>query len=140
MYQYLDDRRVRIHGRRTLIDPCITKELKQDFKLESYQRESNEVLRNDLEGTYEILIEEKLVVLRFLNFIPYLDIDNNIPSGYTFFVKLFNNGNEIESHLPVEIKVDRKSVFGLRWNMYCPIPRKYNGLECVEYVRYNKKE
>ena len=106
----LDDRRVRIHGRRTLIDPCITKELKQDFKLGSYQIESNEVLRNDLEGTYEILIEEKLAVLRFLNFIPYLNIDRSVPSGYKFFVKLFNNGNEIESHLPVEIKVDQKSI------------------------------
>ena len=107
----LDDRRVRIHGRRLLIDPGIKDELKKDFKLESYHRESNEVLRNDLEGTYEILIDQKLVILRFLNFISYLDTNNNTPPGYTFFVKLFDNGNEIKSQLPREIKVDRKSVF-----------------------------
>jgi hypothetical protein len=68
----LDEHGVRIHGRRLLVDPCITEELKE----QSFQKESNEVLRNELEGTYEILIEKKLAILRYLNFIPYLDTCN----------------------------------------------------------------
>jgi hypothetical protein len=106
----LDDQRFRIHGRRLLIDPCITDELKKDFMIQSYQEEAKEVARNDLEGTYEILREKKLVVLRYLNCIPYLDTHHKIPAGYTFFVIPLNNGNEIKSDLPLEIKVDQESV------------------------------
>ena len=106
----LDDHHVRIHGRRLLVDPSITEELKEDFKIDPYREESNQVGRYDLEGTYEILTEKRLVVLRYLNFIPYMDSNNTTPSGYSFFVKLLNNGNEIESFLPLEIKVDRDSI------------------------------
>lgn len=103
----LDDHHVRIQGRRLLVDPSITDEIKNDFNLDPYQKESKEVGRYDLEGTYEILTEKRLVVLRYLNFIPYMDSNNTAPPGYTFFVKLFNNGDEIESSLPLEIKMDR---------------------------------
>ncbi|HKG30087.1 MAG TPA: hypothetical protein VKA91_02350 [Nitrososphaeraceae archaeon] len=106
----LDDHRVRIHGRRLLVDPSIAEELKEDFKIDPYRIESNQVGRYDLEGTYEILTEKRLVVLRYLNFIPYMDSNNTTPSGYTFFVKLLNNGTEIESNLPSEIKVDRENI------------------------------
>jgi hypothetical protein len=106
----LDEHSVRIHGRRLLIDPSISKELKNDFKLDFYQKESNSVLRYDLEGTYEILVEKKLVVLRYLNFIPYLDAHNMLPAGYRFFVKLFINGNEIDTYSQSEIKVDQNSI------------------------------
>jgi hypothetical protein len=106
----LDDHHVRIHGRRLLVDPSVTDELKKDFKIDPYREESNEVGRYDLEGTYEILTEKRLVVLRYLNFIPYMDSDNTTPPGYTFFVKLLNNGTEIKSNLQSEIKVDRESI------------------------------
>jgi len=101
---------VRIQGRRLLVDPSISEELKRDFKIESYEEESKDMGRNDLEGTYDIMVEKKLIVLRFLNFIPYVDTNNRPPSGYTFFIKLTNNGNEIKSKFPSEIKVDRKSI------------------------------
>jgi hypothetical protein len=106
----LDEHDVRIHGRRLLVDPSITEELKEDFKIDPYWAESNQVGRYDLEGTYEILTEKRLVVLRYLNFIPYMDSNNTTPPGYRFFVKLLNNGTEIESLLPLEIKVDRDSI------------------------------
>jgi hypothetical protein len=106
----LDDHHVKIHGRRLLVDPSITEELKGDFKMDRYGEEPNQVGRYDLEGTYEILTEKRLVVLRYLNFIPYMDSNNTTPPGYTFFVKLLNNGTEIESSLPSEIRVDRESI------------------------------
>jgi hypothetical protein len=106
----LDDHHVRIQGRRLLVDPSITEVLKDDFKIDPYGEESNQVGRYDLEGTYEILAEKRLVVLRYLNFIPYVDNNNTTPPGYRFFVNLLNNGTEIESLLPEEIKVDRDSV------------------------------
>ena len=106
----LDDHHVRIHGRRLLVDPSISEELKDDFKIDPYVKEPNQVGRYDLEGTYEILPEKGLVVLRYLNFIPYIDSNNTTPPGYRFFVKLLNNGNEIESSLPSEIRVDRESI------------------------------
>lgn len=105
-----DHHHVRIYGRRLLVNPYITDELKKDFKIESYQQESKDVGRNDLEGTYEILREKRLAVLRYLNFIPYLDLHNKTPPGYTFFVMLLNNGNEIRSYSGSEIKVDKDSV------------------------------
>jgi len=105
-----DSNGVRIQGRRLLVDPSVSKDLKRDFKIEKYDEESEDMGRNDLEGTYDIMVEKKLIVLRFLNFIPYVDTNNHPPSGYTFYIKLWNNGNEIKSTFPSEIKVDRKSI------------------------------
>jgi len=106
----LDDNYIKIHGRRLLVDPCISNELKQDFKLEDFESESYDIGRNDLEGTYEILIDKRLVVLRYLNFIPYIDNENNTPIGYKFYIILFNDSKEINPHQQIEIKVDRKSI------------------------------
>ena len=33
---------------------------------------------------------------------------NSTPTGYKFFIKLFNDGNEIDLHLQVEIKVIKR--------------------------------
>jgi hypothetical protein len=135
----LDDRGVRIHGRRLLVDPSIPEELKTDFKIDPYEKESEDVFRNDLEGTYEILKEKKLAVLRYLNFIPYLDTNNTPPSGYTFFIELRNNEKEIESYLPSEIKVDRNSISYSGGISIIPIPDNMEDLSKLSMLIVTKK-
>ncbi len=134
-----DDRGVRIHGRRLLVDPSISEDLKRDFRIDPYKEESEDVFRKDLEGTYEILKEKKLGVLRYLNFIPYLDANNTPPSGYTFFIKLLNNGKEIESYLPSEIKVDRNSISYSGGISIIPIPDNMEDLSKLSMSILTKK-
>ena len=81
--------------------------------LEPYPKvESQDVARDDLEGTYEILKENRLIILRYLNFVTYSDTENNTPDGYRYFVKLLCNGQEIKSNIiqPIEIRVDHKTI------------------------------
>ena len=63
--------RVRISGRRLLVDPTVTSELKHDFGIRQDSGHDDfepDSVHNDLEGSYEIMEEEKLAILRCLNF------------------------------------------------------------------------
>jgi hypothetical protein len=71
------------------------------------------VLRNDLEGTYEILIEQRLVI---------------------------GNRNEIESHLPQEIKVDRKSVLNSGGIFIVQFPENMADLSTLSMAVMTKKD
>jgi hypothetical protein len=89
---------VKIHGRRLLIDPSISAELRQDFRIQEGDLEPvNNVLRNDLEGSYEIIEENKLAVVRYLNAIPFSDRNHSPPEGYRFSIILFENEKQIET-------------------------------------------
>jgi hypothetical protein len=56
------------------------------------------------------LEEKQLVVLKYLNFIPFLGINNNTPVGYRFFIVLLNNGKKIDANSHIEIKVDHNNI------------------------------
>ena len=99
MYVYIgpdipleNEQEVRIQGRRLLLDPLISTEIKTGFNIkDSSFGPTDDIGRNDLEGTYEILEYKKLVVLRYLNFIPFIN-NAHIPyADYTFSIILFKN-------------------------------------------------
>jgi hypothetical protein len=103
---------IKIHGRRILIDPTISYELKQDFNIDDSDLEPvDDVLRNDLEGSYEIIEETRLAILRYLNAIPFADLNHSPPQGYRFSIALFENGKQIEipsSPSPITIELDKE--------------------------------
>src|SRR6187431_1723556 len=67
----LNDNGIRLIQRRLLISPNIDSELVNDLQLGNKDVESKNVFRNDLEGTYEIVEENRLVLIRYLNFIKF---------------------------------------------------------------------
>ncbi|HYY86743.1 MAG TPA: hypothetical protein VE594_06530 [Nitrososphaeraceae archaeon] len=89
---------VKIHGRRLLIDPSVSSELRQDFRIQEGDLEPvDNVLRKDLEGSYEIIEENKVAVVRYLNAIPFSDRNHSPPEGYRFSIILFENGKQTET-------------------------------------------
>ena len=101
---------IRISKRRVLITPNIDTELIKDLGIENHNTESEDVFRNDLEGTFEILEEDRLTLLRFLNFIPFTDLSYSIPKGYRFFTVLVYNRKKIDSMPGQEIYLDSNSI------------------------------
>lgn len=101
---------IRISKRRILITPNIDTELTKDLGIEDHNTESEDVFRNDLEGTFEILEENGLILLRFLNFIPFTNLSYSIPKGYRFFTTPSYDGMEIDSVPKSEICLDSNSI------------------------------
>lgn len=102
-------RQVRIQGRRLMIDPAISSTLKQDFGINDRDLEPvNDIVRNDLEGTYEIIEENRLAIVRYLNFIPFSVSNHNPPQGYKFYINYeFENERKTEPSLsPNSIKLE----------------------------------
>jgi len=101
---------IRISKRRVLITPNIDTQLVKDLGIETHDTESEDVFRNDLEGTFEILEEDRQILLRFLNFIPFTDLSYSIPEGYRFFTVLVYDGKKIDSMPGQEIYLDSNSI------------------------------
>lgn len=80
---------IRKQGRRLLISPSIPRELKRDFRIDDNDLDPvSNIVRNDLEGSYELIEEKRLGVLRYLNFIPFIDDNHNPPKDYKFSIAL----------------------------------------------------
>jgi hypothetical protein len=74
---YIDNDGLRIKSRRIVADP----NLKNSPKLLSAFLGKVPLTRNtDIDGTYDILKSDRLLVLRYLNFIPILDRNGNTPT------------------------------------------------------------
>ncbi len=101
---------IRISKRRMLITPDIDIELKNDLGLEDKDTEFEGVFRYDLEGTYEILEDKRLILLRFLNFITFTDLSYSVPKGYRFFIVMLEHGKKIEAASKTEILLDPESI------------------------------
>jgi hypothetical protein len=103
---------VRLSGRRLLINPEIDSQVKSDLSLESIDSESEDVFRYDLELTYEIVAEKRILILRYLHAIPFIDVNDNIPKDYRFFIVLLYEGKRIEirPNLTFEINLDPQSI------------------------------
>ena len=106
----LNSNNIRISKRRVLITPNIDLELKKDLGLEKFHKESNDVVRNDMEGTYEILEKNRLILFRYLNSIPFIDPEYSIPKGYHFFIVLYYNNTKADLGLNAEIDLDPHSI------------------------------
>jgi hypothetical protein len=76
-----DKRGARIKSRRLVSSPDLSKDVADDFKIEAERK---------VEGSYDVLKKERLLVLRYLDFIPFIDNDYHTPEGYKFFVEFFN--------------------------------------------------
>jgi hypothetical protein len=89
---------IRVDGRRLLINPSIPPELKRDFNIKETDLEPvNDIERKDLEGSYEIIEEERLAVLRYLNLVPFVDSKHNPPKGYRFSIAILYDGKQIDA-------------------------------------------
>lgn len=95
-----ENKDIRIHGRRLLINPTIPPELKRDFRIDEHDLEPvGGIVRNDLEGSYEVIEEKRIAILRYLNFVPFLDSNHNPPKDYQFSIALVQSGKQIETSL-----------------------------------------
>ena len=101
---------IRISKRRVLITPNIDSELKKDLGLGNFDKESNDVGRNDMEGTYEILERNRLILFRYLNSIPFIDSEYSIPKDYRFFIVPYYDNNKVNLGLNGEIHLDPYSI------------------------------
>ena len=97
---------VRIQGRRLLINTKIGPQLRRDFRINE-ELESEDIFRQDLESTYEILETQGLLILRYINSIPFLDTSYRIPKGYKFSLVLLKNGRKISNNY---INLSRKEL------------------------------
>jgi hypothetical protein len=98
---------VRIQERRLLLDHSISTILKRDFNIKDSDLEPvDNIQRKDLEGSYEILEDKKFVILRYLNFIPFINYNHVPPHGYTFSVVMLENGKQIDIPYRINIEVN----------------------------------
>jgi hypothetical protein len=101
---------IRISKRRVLITSNIDSELQEDLGLGRFDKESNDVGRNDMEGTYEILERNRIIIFRYLNSIPFTDSEYSIPKGYRFFIDLYYGNNKVNLGSNTEIHLDPHSI------------------------------
>ena len=86
---------IRINSRRLLINPSIPNELRQDFRIDEQDLEPvDSIVRNDLEGSYEIIENKRLAILRYLNSVPFQDYNHSPPKDYKFSISLVHDGKE----------------------------------------------
>jgi hypothetical protein len=109
-FPMLNDNGLRLTKRRLLIAPDIDSELVNDLQLEDKDVESRDVFRYDLEATYEILEENRLILMRYLNFIIFVDLNYTVPTGYRFFIVLFDRKKKNETKIDLEILLDSNSI------------------------------
>jgi hypothetical protein len=107
-----NEQEVRVRCRRLLFDPLMPAAIKSDFNINDSDFEpTDDIERKDLEGTYEILEDKKLVILRYLNFMPFVGYDHTPYTNYKFSVVLLENVKPIPFSNPIDIEiVDEKSL------------------------------
>ena len=84
------------------------------------ESQSNDIFRGDYEGTYEILEDKRLLILRYMNFIPFSDTNHTLLGDYQFFVSLLNKREAVTE--PFNIKTDYASMSESGGVCICPIP------------------
>jgi hypothetical protein len=116
--QNININHIRIQGRRLLIDPQIPAKVRNTLKVDESQ--SNDIFRNDYEGTYEILEDKRLLILRYMNFIPFSNTNHTPLGDYQYFVVLLNK-DETATH-SINIKTDYASILESGGVCIFPIP------------------
>ena len=103
----LENNDIRIHGRRLLINPSIPAELRQDFRIGEQDLEPvDNIVRNDLEGSYEIIENKRLAILRYLNSVPFQDYNHSPPKDYKFSIALVQDGKRVETSSSDQITIE----------------------------------
>jgi hypothetical protein len=86
---------IRINSRRLLINPSIPTELRQDFRIDEQDLEPvDNIVHNDLEGSYEIIENKRLAILKYLNSVPFQDYNHSPPRDYKFLISLAQDGKK----------------------------------------------
>jgi hypothetical protein len=117
---------LRIQGRRLLINSKIRPQLTRDFRINKAFEESEDIFRQDLESTYEILETQGLLILRYINSIPFLDTSYRIPEDYKFLIVLLKNGRKISSNY---INVSHKELQNSGGIFVLSLPKDIDRLE-----------
>ena len=81
-----DDKGVLLNARPLIVDSDLSTEVYNDFRLPKV-----------IEGSYDILDNEHMLALRYLDFIPFIDTNYHTPVGYKYFVHLFDGQKEIDT-------------------------------------------
>src|SRR5262249_14725349 len=88
---------LRLRHRRVLAHPDLDPDVLGEFIHEP--RPLNRL--TDIDGTYDLLGEERLVALRYLDFIPFLDRDRQTPDVEHYQVSLQDDGASVRWDLGV---------------------------------------
>ncbi len=95
----------------------------------------------DLKGTYEIQEEKKLVIVSYINFIPYIDLNYNTFPQVRYFIKIFYEDRELHcGEEDVEIKTNRESLFESGGTKVFKIPGDVCDLSKLYLIVVLKKE
>jgi hypothetical protein len=95
----------------------------------------------DLKGTYEIQEEKKLVIVSYINFIPYIDLNYNTFPQVRYFIKIFYEDRELQrGEEDVEIKTNRESLFESGGTKVFKIPGNVCDLSKLYLIVVLKKE
>jgi hypothetical protein len=103
MGQATNNAGTRMKSRRLVINPNINSTLKNDFKITLSDFDGlYDKAFYDLDGSYDIFEAERFFVLRYLDFLPFVKLDEEtreytLPSQYTYSVRFLKpNGQTIE--------------------------------------------
>jgi hypothetical protein len=103
----IENNDIRIHGRRLLINPSIPVELRQNFRIDEQDLEPvDNIVRNDLEGSYEIIENKRLAILRYLNSVPFQDYNHSPPKDYKFSITIVQDGKRIDTSSSDRITIE----------------------------------
>jgi len=80
-----------LNDRPLIADSDLSAEVYNDFQLPE-----------PIVGSYDILDKESLIVLRYLDFMPFIDRNYHTPVGYKYFPHLFNGKDEIKTKMNYE--------------------------------------
>jgi hypothetical protein len=76
-----DENGVLVKNRHLIIDRKIDEHVKQDFHV----NDENDRLMH-LEASYDIMKDNGMILLRYLDFIPFIDRDYHTPGGYRYYL------------------------------------------------------
>jgi hypothetical protein len=128
---------IRLKERRLVFNPnlnCNSNENNNNFPLDIFKD-------FDLKGTYEIQEEKRLVVVSYINFIPYIDLNYNTFPQVRYFIKIFYEDRELlYREEDVEIKADRESLFESGGTKVFKIPENVYDLSKLYLTVVLKKE
>jgi hypothetical protein len=81
-----NDKGVLLNARPLIVDSDLSTEVYNDFRLPEV-----------IEGSYDILDNERMLALRYLDFVPFIDRNYHTPVGYKYFVHLLDGQKEIDT-------------------------------------------
>jgi hypothetical protein len=76
-----DENGILVKNRHLIIDSKVDEQVKKDFHVD----DENDRLMH-LEASYDIMKDSGIILLRYLDFIPFIDKDYHTPAGYRYYL------------------------------------------------------